>query len=62
MDDMADVYAVVERCRRALLRYSFTNEEARRECWAAEEELNLLEEDMQKWSEAEREPEPFLLT
>ena len=51
MDDMADVYAIVERCRRALLNYSFTSEEARRECWAAEEELYQLEEAMLAWSE-----------
>jgi hypothetical protein len=39
-----DVYATVERCRRALLSYSGTSEEARREVWAAEEELYALEE------------------
>jgi len=46
-----EVYATVERCRRALLNYSFTSEKARRECWAAEEELYQLEEAMLKWSE-----------
>lgn len=59
MDDMADVYALVERCRRKLLGYSFANEEARRECWAAEAELYELEEAMLKWSEAPNESPPM---
>jgi hypothetical protein len=39
-----ELYAAVETARRKLLGYSFTSEEARREVWAAEEELYALEE------------------
>jgi hypothetical protein len=52
-----EVYAIVERCRRALLGYSFTSEEARKEVWAAEEELYALEEEMLK---ASNEPTALL--
>jgi hypothetical protein len=41
-----ELYAAVETARRKLLGYSFTSEEARREVWAAEEELYALEESL----------------
>jgi hypothetical protein len=60
MEDMDEVYAIVERCRRKLLGYSITNEEARKEAWAAEDELYELEELMLKWDE-ESHAAPTLL-
>jgi hypothetical protein len=55
---MAEAYAEIEKCRRKLLEYSFTSEEARKEVWAAEEELYALEEDLLKASEEPHEPDP----
>lgn len=48
MDDMTDLYRQMEACRRKLLSYSWTNEELRKEAWAAEEELYALEEYLLK--------------
>ena len=61
MDDMDEVYRQVERCRRKLLGYSISNEELRKEAWAAEEELYQLEEQMLAWSEGKHEPSPASL-
>ena len=61
MTEMQETYRQIENCRRKLLTYSFTSEEARRECWAAEEELYLLEEDLLNAKEDD-EPETFRLT
>ena len=58
---MTETYRQIENCRRKLLTYSFTSEEARRECWAAEEELYLLEEDLLNAKEDD-ESNPLQLT
>jgi hypothetical protein len=55
-----ELYARVETCRRKLLGYSFTSEEARREVWAAEDELYALEEALLASGEPANEP-PALL-